>query len=822
MRAAQRPGLPIQSSAEKTRIWGCPEAVSERQSDSCAASPRSWPPAGAGREMRRPASVRSFVGGHVLGAALVLSGCLVPERSIPCGESSDRCEPPYVTAPFVLGKPDGDSNAYTHGLRSPTGITMIDGMLFVADTGNDRILIWKTWPTRQNQPADLVIGQKQLGLLESGPLGNSVRAPRHLSGDAKRLFVGTGNSLSGTASENNRLLMFNLPIQQNFPNVGQSLNIGQSPSGTTGRNFNQPAPLLVGDTLLVADQGFNRVLRWQGASGFSTSDANSVLGQSGLGASMVYVPATSSSITAPSGSPASDGTRLYLADSGNHRALIWDNVAMLIGTPPAADQVLGQKNFGENAKNRGGSPGLNTLSNPQSISAAPFNAKVRIAVADAGNHRVLLWDSLAMPLNEFASVVLGQVDGTGALANPSGITPSSLSAPAGVYTDGTRVAVADTGNNRLLLWNQWPTANAKPADLILGQASDTGGRENGLFASPQSFNNPTGITRVGDGLAVIDRGFFRVLLWPKLPVSPADQPTMVLGQPDFTSSAYAGGSSTPTADGLTQPASVASDGKSLLVVDGFGSRGRILLWRSLPTRPKQPADVVLLKPGFTDEVGTNMPRSDAGSLQGAALHAGRIYSVDSSLHRVLIWRSLPTQNNQPADVVLGQPNLDSGQANQGGPASAATLSAPRGIFVDDGHIYVADTGNHRVLVWNTNDPTSGQPADAVIGQPSFSETQGCMAGRLCTPQTFSASGNRIYVVENQNNRILSWGTRQPGANEPADRVFGQADLSTTSANLGRLAIDRLYAPQGIVATDRGVYISDTGNGRIVVLPPSAP
>lgn len=778
--------------------------------------------------MRRPASVRSFVGGHVLGAALVLSGCLVPERSIPCGESSDRCEPPYVTAPFVLGKPDGDSNAYTHGLRSPTGITMIDGMLFVADTGNDRILIWKTWPTRQNQPADLVIGQKQLGLLESGPLGNSLRAPRHLSGDAKRLFVGTGNSPIAAASENNRLLLFNLPIQQNFPSIAQRSDIGQSPSPTTGRNFNQPAPLLfpdpVADKLFVADQGFNRVLRWELAGGlsFSNSDASNVLGQDDFGTSMAYSTSTSSSITSPYGSPTTDGTHLFLADSGSNRVLIWYSVALRTGNNLSADRALGQASFADSAKNRGGSPGLNTLSNPQSISARLVNSKIRLAVADTGNNRVLLWDGQSATPSDFASVVLGQVDGTGALANPSGITPSSLSAPAGVFTDGTRVAVADTGNHRVLLWNQWPTANAKPADLILGQASGAGGRENGLLASPQSFYNPTGIARVGDGLAVIDRGFFRVLIWSKLPVSSADLPSMVIGQSDFTSSAYAGGSSTPTADGLTQPASVASDGKSLLVADGFAGRGRILLWRSLPTRPKQPADVVLLKPNFTAEIGTFEPGNDAGSLQGAALHAGRIYSVDSAWHRVLIWRSLPTQNNQPADVVLGQPNLDSGQPNQGGPAGAATLNAPRGVFVDDGHIYVVDTGNHRVLVWNTNDPSSGQPADAVIGQPNFSETQGCMAGRLCTPLTFSASGNRIYIVENQNNRILSWGKRQPGANEPPDRVFGQADLSTTSPNLGRLAIDRLYTPQGIVATDRGLYISDTGNGRIVVLPPSAP
>jgi len=31
--------------------------------------------------------------------------------------------------------------------------------------------------------------------------------------------------------------------------------------------------------------------------------------------------------------------------------------------------------------------------------------------------------------------------------------------------------------------------------------------------------------------------------------------------------------------------------------------------------------------------------------------------ADTQNNRVLIWNSIPTQNNQPADLVLGQPNL---------------------------------------------------------------------------------------------------------------------------------------------------------------------
>ena len=91
-----------------------------------------------------------------------------PERSIVCSES-DRCEPPHVEAAFVMGKPDGNSNWYTHGLTAPAGVTVQGGMLFVADRDNNRIVVWKTWPSRSYQPPDLVIGQKQLSLLEGAP-----------------------------------------------------------------------------------------------------------------------------------------------------------------------------------------------------------------------------------------------------------------------------------------------------------------------------------------------------------------------------------------------------------------------------------------------------------------------------------------------------------------------------------------------------------------------------------------------------------------------------------------------------------------------------
>src|ERR1700712_1434833 len=46
----------------------------------------------------------------------------------------------------------------------------------------------------------------------------------------------------------------------------------------------------------------------------------------------------------------------------------------------------------------------------------------------------------------------------------------------------------------------------------------------------------------------------------------------------------------------------------------------------------------------------------------------------------------------------------------------AFMYSPRGIFFDDDHVVVADSGNHRVLIWHGRPRYDEQPADVVLGQ----------------------------------------------------------------------------------------------------------
>ena len=77
--------------------------------------------------------------------------------------------------------------------------------------------------------------------------------------------------------------------------------------------------------------------------------------------------------------------------------------------------------------------------------------------------------------------------------------------------------------------------------------------------------------------------------------------------------------------------------------------------------------------------------------------------ADTDSNRVLIWNTIPTQNNQPADVVVGQPDFTTNFPSN--PPSAKSMSGPQGVWIQNGKLYVADTHNNRVLIFNSI-PTS--------------------------------------------------------------------------------------------------------------------
>src|SRR5699024_8454858 len=115
--------------------------------------------------------------------------------------------------------------------------------------------------------------------------------------------------------------------------------------------------------------------------------------------------------------------------------------------------------------------------------------------------------------NAKASVVIGQDDFT---ANGSGNTSSTLNQPTAVWSDGSRLVIADTGNNRVLIYHAIPNSNGAAANVVVGQPDFT---SNGSSAARDTLNRPKGVFASNNQLIVADTGNNRILVFNTFPTS---------------------------------------------------------------------------------------------------------------------------------------------------------------------------------------------------------------------------------------------------------------------------------------------------------------
>ncbi|HZO52266.1 MAG TPA: hypothetical protein VFB63_06100 [Bryobacteraceae bacterium] len=337
---------------------------------------------------------------------------------------------------------------------------------------------------------------------------------------------------------------------------------------------------------------------------------------------------------------------------------------------------------------------------------------------------------------------------------------------------------------------------------------------------------------------------------------------LVIGQPTFTAA-------TPGASesllGAISGLAYAND--TLFVVDANRIAAtpvnhRVLLFNNLSSQIPRPeaelevnfnrcqicvgsASLVLGQPDFAQ---SELKAASATTMRtpGAVATDGRVMAVsDSDNNRVLIWRSIPTNNQQPADVVLGQPDFTRVVPNDGGgfTPNNRSFKGPQGLWIQDGKLYVADTGNNRVLVWNSIPNSNFQPADLVLGAPDFNTfvqpdltkaVIDAQANTLLTPVAVSSDGIRLYVSDLGHNRVLIWNSIPTRNQQPADVVLGQKTMTTAVANNVRelcastgtdddgnatypaMCSSTMDFPRFALSDGKQLFIADGGNDRILV------
>jgi hypothetical protein len=332
-----------------------------------------------------------------------------------------------------------------------------------------------------------------------------------------------------------------------------------------------------------------------------------------------------------------------------------------------------------------------------------------LIVCDTGNHRVLIWRRpSSLESHGDADVVLGQPDFTTEGAQAGGRGPQrGLRLPTGVLVHEGRLVVADAWNHRILIWDTVPTSSDVAADVVLGQRDATAVDENrDGTCGPLTFYWPFGIAMVNGRFYVADTGNRRVLGWEGLP-GPEDEPGLVLGQ---------------------ATAAVRDENRGELGPDSF-----------------------------------RWPHAIAGD-------DTVLFVADAGNHRLLGWTPAP-QEDQHADIVLGQSDFVTGTEFPYIPQTPTSLRFPYAVDVDGATMVVADTANNRILVWDDVPSSSTVPADRVLGQPDFAGNgenrwDAVGADTFCWPYGLSLSGNRhagttqsdtrLAVADSGNNRVVVW------------------------------------------------------------------
>src|SRR5215472_515363 len=634
-------------------------------------------------------------------------------------------------------------------------------ILYVADTGNSRILAWKNASAFTNgKPADIVIGQKDFfSTAPNGP-GITTAATGFNSPQAIAVFNG---DLYVSDTGNHRVMRFRAPFkvaagQQQIPDfcLGQaSFNsrIANAPAGQINdRGIFAPGYIRFDKTgnLWLADSGNNRVLQFAAADVAKSNvfardlQAKTEIGQLDFISKAAALPnsdagrKTTNQLATPAAINFDSAGRMYIADGDPNLGSAMSRV--LVYLPPFTNGMSATRIMGVPAQQASGSP----APTDQQIYSVAMNGPADIfflpgtqglGVVDSGFHRILLFDSYdnwpdpATAFSPSAKVVVGHASGV------SGISGTDL-----------KSLVANDGN----------------AQGALSSASTFFGPQAAIF-----FNNE---------LFVSDTFNHRVMVMPF--ASGTFQPaTRLLGQDRF-------------------------DSNSANLIEGreFDFIG------SLAGQATADAGIAIDASGDTPHLYISDPYNNRvlGFKDIRMLTAGK--GADIVI-------------GQP-DFATSMCNYPSGDTTQ---PSQSSLCRPTGIVVDPaGNLYVADSRNSRVLRFPAPFSHAGnQVADLVLGQASFFlRITDPSASTMGLPSGLAFAGtNGLLVADQAYNRVLyipfSNGTFTSADNgKAATKVLGQNDFSTV---LGGSADTGLNSPKYLgTDTDGRPYVVDTGNGRVQI------
>ena len=330
--------------------------------------------------------------------------------------------------------------------------------------------------------------------------------------------------------------------------------------------------------------------------------------------------------------------------------------------------------------------GANKLNHPVSISANYG----KLAVTDRFNNRVLIWNTIPSS-NTPPDLVLGQANFT---THNSGTGLNNMDFPGQVIiTPDGKVLVADSDNNRVLVWTSFPASSGQSADYALP------------ITNYVNFGDswPWGVWSDGTKVVVTATVAKAVLFWNTFP-GPSTSPDVVL-----------------TSSQVGTPRSILSDGNYVMLGDEnangpcIGSNGTrsTHVWTSWPTSSRDPDACI-------------------DNWLAGTIHDSKIYGIAAGGETMYFYDELYT-STQELQVNVKIANPGEGHRWAGGDDGGAT--------VVDGKLFGAEYNGNRISVFDTiptsptekpdwallaNEPTDYPLIDEFIIQNPIIESNGSM------------------------------------------------------------------------------------------------
>ena len=213
-------------------------------------------------------------------------------------------------------------------------------------------------------------------------------------------------------------------------------------------------------------------------------------------------------------------------------------------------------------------------------------------------------------------------------------------------------------------------------------------------------------------------------------------------------------------------------------------------------------------PGFSGDGGPGTSAQLNRPLGVAVDSIGNVYVADTGNHRI---RKIDTEGTITTIAGVG-----SGFAGDGGPAVLARMNAPRDIALDAlGHLFVADTDNHRIRVIDLNTAIIQTVAGTEFPDAGPDEERSGLETSLNTPSgVFATPEGVVYIADSNNHRIrqLSIAFPEVIVPEPPDSG-GTGDLTADFNGDGSIGFsDFVLFASAFGSNDLRYDLS--GNGRV--------